>query len=65
MYYNQLLDGWIIEFRKIQDEQLQYHKTPTYKTKRELNTRLKELYEDPSVLRAEVFKIKYFDKTEG
>ena len=63
MYYDKLERGWGIEFRYVQDEQLKFMKTPIYKTKRELNERLKELYNDPACTRAEVYTAKYFDKT--
>lgn len=63
MYYNDLQKGWNIEFRIIKDEAMQYMRTPTYKTKRQLNERLKELYNDPAVVRAEIYETRYFDKT--
>lgn len=63
MRYKDLTQGWVIEFRTIQDEQLQYHKSPVYTKLMELNKRLKELDSDPSVIKAEVYETRYFDKT--
>lgn len=62
--YSKLKEGWIIEFRIIKEEQMQYMKTPVYRTKRELSQRLTELHEDKAVIRAEVYSTRYFDKTE-
>lgn len=63
MFYKDLQEGYTIEFRIIKDGSMQYHRTPVYHKMMEVNKRLKELHEDPAVIRAEVYKTKYFDKT--
>ena len=63
MHYDTLHKGYRIEYTFIQDEMLKYAQTPVFETKRELNVRLKELYEDQTIQKCIVVMVKYFDKS--
>jgi hypothetical protein len=53
MHYDTLHKGY----------RLKYAQTPVFETKRELNVRLKELYEDQTIQKCIVVMVKYFDKS--
>ena len=60
MHYNTLQKGYRIEYTFIEDEMLKYAQTPVFETKRELNTRLKELYEDQTIQKCIVVMVTHW-----